>query len=235
MTIRSISFALAAATALTASTAAFSEDNPREIKFLSSYSWGTGCPLNKVNVKVDRQAQFPADNTVKDAINIEYPKSGHMKIFADNSNDTRKERWCTTMLTFKIPAGVTFGSMRATFNHKFDIGASGDNDKIEVKSRINALEVNLSDPIHKDSWYKEGFSELPRNDGFEFKGIGDRYHAFCDVPRIASIYITNSISLDANGILGDGGKPSSAELEGVYFRMPIKNRSNGVACAGYDW
>lgn len=235
MTIRTLSLALTAVVTLTASTAAFSGDNPREIKFLSSYSWGTGCPFNTAKVVVDRQALFPKDNDVKDSISIEYPKSGHMKIVGDSSYETHKERWCTTRLTVKLPAGVTFGDMNATFNHKFDFDKDAGYDRVEVNSRINAFEINLFNPVRKDSWYKEGFNPLPRNDGFEFKDIGDRNHAFCGIPRIASIYITNSIALDAFGFLGDGGKPSTAELEGIYFKMPIKKGSNGVACDGYDW
>lgn len=229
--IRTLSLALTAVVTLSASSAAFSGDNPREIKFLSSYSWGTGCPFNSVDVHAEKEALFGLD--LENSVEIFYAKRGHMKLKAFDLFDGKRTRWCITSLTFKVPAGVTFGNITSTFNTKFSVGSRYDT--IEVDSKLNALEANFFDPIRKDSWYKEGFSIFPRNNGFDYGAVGDIYHTSCGIDRLVTLHVTNKVSLRYYNSIKEWDTRAYAELEGVFLKFDIKNGSNGVACDGYDW
>lgn len=236
MTTRVFSLALAAATALTASTAAFSEDTPNQIRVVSSQSWGSGCPDGKVEVTHTKQRLFGPD--IYDSISIFFGEAGdsNMAVEGYSFHLDREEVFCTTKLTMKVPAGYTLGELSGFQNG--DFFSNNIHDRLYIRSWVDVSDLNLLNPIRK---YEHVLDPVASNREIiiDFGNIGDLNDAFCHDDRYATITLTTKLVLEYE-VLDNNDIPyfPNATLQGTYFKLKPSGNSNAVKCnaaSGWRW
>lgn len=232
MTIRILSLALAAATAFTASTAAFSEDTPNQIRLVHSRSWGTGCPQGSVRVTFAKRDL--TNDTVYNLLSITYLKNAKMKVKGDTYYLDRKSRYCTTKMTFRVPAGYTLG--RLTGDQAFITESNNRMDEVFVKNRLDVSDFNLLDPVRRTNFVRDPNST--RDISLDFGQIGDLDDAFCHDDRYATITLRTDLIMEYE-LLENSPPLAYAQVEGpdLYFDI-IDDKTNAVKCnaaSGWRW